>query len=105
MEKWSEGILNLNNNTGVTDPNVYMKQGFVQQLGRGSKSPAKGVTTDAEDRKILAEYQFQDIWPVTVGDIALSYESGDTIEEFDVEFAVQSIIIRYEAGAITPPRG
>jgi len=105
MEKWSEGILNLNNNTGVTDPNVYMKQGFVQQLGRGSKSPAKGVTTDAEDRKILAEYQFQDIWPVTVGDIALSYESGDTIEEFDVEFAVQSIIIKYEAGAITPPRG
>ena len=105
MEKWSEGILNLENNTGVTDPNVYMKQGYVQQLGRGSKSPAKGVTTNADDRKILAEYQFQDIWPVTVGDIALSYESGDTIEEFDVEFAVQSIIIRYEAGAITPPRG
>ena len=105
MEKWSEGILNLENNTGVTDPNSYMRQGYVQQLGRGSKSPAKGVTTNADDRKILAEYQFQDIWPVTVGDIALSYESGDTIEEFDVEFAVQSIIIKYEAGAITPPRG
>ena len=53
----------------------------------------------------IKTYKFVDIFPVTVGDIALSYESGDTIEEFDVEFAVQSIIIKYEAGAITPPRG
>ena len=40
---------------------------------------------------LLKAYQFTEIFPVTVGDIALSYDTGDTIEEFDVEFAVQSI--------------
>jgi hypothetical protein len=31
-----------------------------------------------------------DIFPVSVSAIDLSYDSGDTIEEFTVEFAVQS---------------
>ena len=98
MEKWSEGILSLDTNMGVTDTNSYMRQGYVKQLGRGKDVIAKTTATASDDRKALAEYQFVDIWPVTVGDIALSYDTGDTIEEFDVEFAVQSIIIRYEAG-------
>ena len=34
-----------------------------------------------------------DIFPTSVSDIALSYDSGDTIEEFTVEFAVQNIAI------------
>ena len=97
MEKWSEGILQLDTNTGVTDPDSYMRQGFVKQLGRGKDTIAAATTLATEDRKVLAAYQFVDIWPVTVGDIALSYDTGDTLEEFDVEFAVQSLIIRYDA--------
>ena len=97
MEKWSEGILQLDTNTGVTDPDSYMRQGYVKQLGRGKDTVSKTTTLATEDRKVLAAYQFVDIWPVTVGDIALSYDTGDTLEEFDVEFAVQSINIRYEA--------
>jgi hypothetical protein len=38
---------------------------------------------------ILAQYKFQDIFPTTISDIALSYDTGDTIEEFTVEFQVQ----------------
>ena len=97
MEKWSEGSLQLDTNTGVTDPDSYMRQGYVKQLGRGKDTVSKTTTLATEDRKVLAAYQFVDIWPVTVGDIALSYDTGDTLEEFDVEFAVQSINIRYEA--------
>ena len=104
MEQWSEGILNLNNNTGTTNPNSYMRTGTVEQLGRGAVTPSSKPGTDDDSRVVLAAYEFQDIWPVTVGDIALSYESGDTLEEFDVEFAVQSIKIDYEAGAITKPK-
>ena len=40
---------------------------------------------------IRDRYEFVNIFPITVGDIALSYESSDTVEEFDVEFAVQSL--------------
>jgi hypothetical protein len=38
----------------------------------------------------LAAYQFIDIFPTAVSAIDLSYDSGDTIEEFTVEFQVQS---------------
>jgi hypothetical protein len=37
----------------------------------------------------LRQYQFVDIWPSNISEIALSYETGDTIEEFTVEFQVQ----------------
>ena len=40
---------------------------------------------------VLKEYEFIDIFPVSVGSIDVSYDSSDTIEEYTVEFAVQSI--------------
>ena len=36
---------------------------------------------------VLKEYEFIDIFPVSVGSIDLSYDSTDTIEEYTVEFA------------------
>ena len=97
MERWSQSIVDLATNQGQIAPTNYMSSADVFQYSR-----QKG---DGESVGVLKQYRFIDIFPVTVGDIALSYESGDAIEEFDVEFAVQSIVIRYEAGAITPPRG
>jgi hypothetical protein len=92
FEQWSEKILNLNNNSGTTNPNFYMFNGFVTQLGRGAtKRSENSGNAKTNKSAVLAAYKFVDIWPVTVGDIALSYDTGDTIEEFDVEFAVQSI--------------
>ena len=41
-------------------------------------------------RQVLKEYEFIDIFPVSVGSIDVSYDSSDTIEEYTVEFAVQS---------------
>ena len=41
----------------------------------------------------LRSYKFESIFPTAVSDIALSYDSSDTIEEFTVEFAVQNIAI------------
>ena len=53
---------------------------------------------NGENVGIIRQYKFVDIFPVTVGDIALSYESGDTIEEFDVEFAVNNIELNLPSG-------
>ena len=69
----------------------------VFQLGRGSSKSSSDSTGDAN--AVLKEYEFIDIFPTTVGDIALSYDTGDTIEEFDVEFQVQSYNL---AGAGSP---
>ena len=35
------------------------------------------------------KYKFEDIWPTTVSNIDLSYDSSDAIEEFTVDFQVQ----------------
>ena len=59
----------------------------VYQLGRGSQVAS---TIMVGSNVVLKEYEFIDIFPVSVGAIDLSYESGDTIEEYPVEFAVQS---------------
>ena len=44
----------------------------------------------AQLNTVLREYEFFDIFPTNISAIDLSYESSDTIEEFTVEFQVQS---------------
>jgi len=89
MEQWTEQIARLTNNLGATDPAAYMTNAKVFQLGRGSSKSSKDSSGSAN--AVLKEYEFIDIFPTTVGEIALSYDTGDTIEEFDVEFQVQSL--------------
>ena len=89
FEQWTEVIAKLDNNLGATDPSAYMTNAKVFQLGRGSKKASQDSTGDAN--AVLKEYEFIDIFPTTISEIALSYDTGDTIEEFDVEFQVQSL--------------
>ena len=83
MERWSQSIINNALNQGEVNPNNYMTTADVFQYSR-----QKG---DGDNVGVLKQYRFVDIFPVTVGEIALSYDQGDTIEEFDVEFAVNNI--------------
>ena len=88
MEEWVDFIAKLENNLGATDPNAYMVNAKVFQLGRGSTPSSKN---NAGDRNaVLREYEFIDIFPTSVSSIDLSYDSSDTIEEFTVDFQVQS---------------
>ena len=89
FEQWTEVIAKLDNNLGATDPSAYMTNAKVFQLGRGSSKSSKDSTGNSNS--VLKEYEFVDIFPTTVSEIALSYDTGDTIEEFDVEFQVQSL--------------
>jgi hypothetical protein len=65
-----------------------MSNATVYQLGRGAQ--INSTTNAGSDSSILAAYNFVDIFPTSVSNIDLSYDSGDTIEEFTVEFQVQS---------------
>ena len=89
FESWTQQIARLDNNLGATDPSAYMVNAKVFQLGRGS-TPAS-TNSDGTSNTVLKEYEFVDIFPITVSPIDLSYDSGDTIEEFTVEFAVHSV--------------
>lgn len=97
FETWSELIAKLDNNLGATNPGSYMSNATVYQLGRGSTT--NSTTNAGSDSSILAAYKFIDIFPTSVSNIDLSYDSGDTIEEFTVEFQVQSYEIINSATA------
>jgi len=91
FEAWSELMAKLDNNIGATNPAAYMVNAKVFQLGRGSVPSSRDNTGDSN--AVLAEYEFVDIFPTNVSAIDLSYDSSDTVEEFTVEFAVQSFNI------------
>ena len=97
FESWTELIAKLDTNIGATLPDAYMRNAKVYQLGRGSRASSTDNTGSAN--AVLKEYEFIDIFPTSVAPIDLSYDSGDTIEEFTVEFQVQSIIVTGAGGA------
>jgi hypothetical protein len=88
FEEWSNLIADLGTNLGATDPSAYMTNAKVYQLGRGSQASSQDNSGTAN--AVLKEYEFIDIFPTNVAQIDLSYDSSDTIEEFTVEFQVQS---------------
>jgi hypothetical protein len=97
FESWTEFIAKLNNNIGATSPDSYMKDAKVYQLGRGSR--AESVNNSGSANAVLKQYTFESIFPTSVSPIDLSYDSSNAIEEFTVEFQVQSIIITGAGGA------
>ena len=88
FEEWMNQISKLDNNLGATDPSAYMTNATVFQLGRGSAKNSKD--NNGSSNAVLKEYEFVDIFPTAVSAIDLSYDSSDAIEEFTVDFQVQS---------------
>ena len=109
MEMWMNGISKLSNNTGASNPNSYMVDGYVYQLGRGSSGqietttavPDAGAGRITETKaNVLRSYKFYDIFPTAVSEIALGYDTENTLEEFTVEFQVQYFEVAGGPGAL-----
>ena len=75
MERWSNGINDLADNTGVVAPADYQTDLFVDQLDR--------------DDVVLKSYIFKSAWPLTVGQVDLASETVNAIEEFEVTWRYQ----------------
>ena len=97
FEAWTQLIAKLDTNIGATSPDAYMKLATVYQLGRGAT--ASSTTNTGTTNVVLKQYEFIDIFPTSVSAIDLSYDSSGTIEEFTVEFQVQSITVTGSGGA------
>ena len=69
MEAWMNSIAKLSNNTGAVNPDSYMTDAYVYQLGRGYSSGRQSTTnsTTADGEKVtpLKSYKFIDIFPVS----------------------------------------
>ena len=88
FEAWIQNMAQYGDHSGLTDPNDYMGNAVVYQLGR-SESNQQGTNTTGENSRILAQYRFIDIFPTSISEVPLSYESTNLIEEFTVDFQVQ----------------
>ena len=88
FEAWMDQISKLDNNLGTTEPSSYMVDATVHQLGRGSVKNSKN--SSGTNNAILKSYKFIDIFPTAISAIDLSYDTGDAIEEFTVDFQVQT---------------
>ena len=88
FESWMDQISKLSNNLGATEPASYMTDATVYQLGRGSVKNSKD--SNGEVNSVLKEYKFIVIFPTAISAIDLSYDTSDAIEEFTVDFQVQS---------------
>ena len=97
FEEWMEVIAKLDNNLGATLPESYMTNATVYQLGRGSSKSSKN--SDGAANAVLKEYEFIDIFPTSISAIDLSYDSSDAIEEFTVDFSVQSYSLTGAGGS------
>ena len=88
FEEWMDLISKLDNNMGATNPDAYMTNATVFQLGRGSQKESRD--NSGSNNAVLKEYEFVDIFPTAISAIDLSYDTSDAIEEFTVDFQVQS---------------
>jgi len=70
-----------------------MSDAVVKQLGRGEAPFSETSSAGSTTQSVLKTYKFIDIFPTNISAIDLSYDSGDTIEEYTVEFAVNNFEI------------
>jgi len=96
FEEWMQLIAKLDTNIGATSPSAYMVDADVFQLGRGGD--ASSTANSGNVNAVLKQYKMEGIFPTNVSGIDLSYDTGDTIEEFTVEFQVQSFTPMSGAG-------
>ena len=75
MERWINGINNLVENTGPAVLTDYQADLSVEQLDR--------------DDNVLKSYIFRSAYPQTMGEIALSYDTNNEIETFEVTWRFQ----------------
>ena len=91
FESWMGLISKLDNNMGATNPDAYMTNATVFQLGRGAAPSSQDNA--GSSNAVLKEYEFVDIFPTAISAIDLSYDTSDAIEEFTVDFQVQSFSV------------
>ena len=75
FERWMNGMNNMTDNEGLTNPLDYQVDGFIDHLDRDGNS--------------IKQYTFRGVFPTTLGDIALDYGTANAIESFDVTLSYQ----------------
>ena len=68
FERWQNGINNMSDNEGLVNPADYQVDAFIDQLDRNGN--------------VLKSYTFRGMFPTSIDDIALSYDTNNAVESF-----------------------
>jgi|TARA_B100000902_G_scaffold271_1_gene344 hypothetical protein len=75
FERWQNGINNMTDNEGLTNPVDYQVDAFVDHLDRNGNT--------------IKSYTLRGVFPTAIAPIELTYDEATAIEEFSVTFAYQ----------------
>jgi hypothetical protein len=75
FERWQNGINNMTDNEGLTNPVDYQVDAFVDHLDRNGNT--------------IKSYTLRGAFPTALSAIDLNYDEATAIETFDVTFAYQ----------------
>lgn len=75
FERWQNGINNMSDNEGLTNPADYQVDAFVDHLDRNGNT--------------IKSYTLRGLFPITISEIGLSYAPTTEIETFGVTFRYQ----------------
>ena len=89
FEKWSNFIIKVSDGSGTINPADYQADWVVHQLGRGAGDLMTPGEQNTNELPVLRSYRMRGCWPSAISGIELSYDSADTIEEFQVTMQVQ----------------
>ena len=75
FERWQNGINNMSDNEGLTNPVDYQVDAFVDHLDRNGNT--------------IKTYTLRGLFPTGIGEIDLNYDEQAAVEEFGVTFRYQ----------------
>jgi len=75
FERWQNGINNMSDAEGLTNPVDYQVDAFVDQLDRNGNT--------------IKSYTLRGAYPTSIAEIPLDYGTNDAVEDFDVVFEYQ----------------
>ena len=75
FERWQNGINNMTDNEGLTNPVDYQVDAFVDHLDRNGNT--------------IKSYTLRGAFPTAIGEIELTYDEATAIEQFEVTFNYQ----------------
>jgi len=75
FERWQNGINNMTDNEGLTNPVDYQVDAFLDHLDRNGNT--------------IKSYTLRGAYPQSIAAIPLDYEEQGTIEQFEVTFEYQ----------------
>ena len=75
FERWQNGINNMSDNEGLTNPVDYQVDAFLDHLDRNGNT--------------IKSYTLRGVYPTNIAGIPLDYEEQGTIEQFEVTLEYQ----------------